>query len=121
MTDEIKKIVYIDDDHDMLSLIKTVLEQDPNIEVKTFASPIQALTVIANNPPDMVILDYQIPQMRGTEIMARIQKMELNIPITFFTAQSAPEEIDKIKALGADKVIIKPIDINQLQAQLLVI
>jgi len=121
MSDHIKKIVYIDDDQDMLSLIQAVLEQDPDIKVKTFTSPIQALAQIQLAPPDMVILDYQIPEMRGTEVMAKIQQMDLNIPITFFTAQSAPEELDKIKALGASKVIIKPIDINQLQAQLLAV
>ncbi len=104
----------------MLSLIKAVLEQDSNLTVKTFTSPLQALAEIQNSPPDMIILDYQIPEMRGTEIMERIQQMNLDIPITFFTAQSAPEEIEKIKALGAARVIIKPIDINQLQAQLLV-
>ncbi len=120
MLEQIRKIVYIDDDQDMLSLIKAVLEQDPDVEVKTFISPSQALMDIKHTPPDMVILDYQIPEMHGTEVMAQIQQMNLNVPIIFFTAQSAPEEIDKIKALGANKVIVKPIDINQLQAQLLV-
>ncbi len=115
----IKQIIYVDDDKDMLSLIKAVLEQDSNLNVKTFLSPIQALAEIQTSPPDMIILDYQIPEMRGTEIMGKIQQMNLDIPITFFTAQSAPDEIEKIKALGATKVIIKPIDINQLHTQLL--
>ena len=114
----IRDIIYVDDDKDMLSLIKVVLEQDSDITVKTFTSPLQALAEIQNSPPDMIILDYQIPEMRGTEIMEKIQQMKLDIPITFFTAQSAPEEIEKIKAKGANKVIIKPIDITQLHAQL---
>ena len=79
----IRDIIYVDDDKDMLSLIKVVLEQDSDITVKTFTSPLQALAEIQNSPPDMIILDYQIPEMRGTEIMEKIQQMKLDIPITF--------------------------------------
>ena len=118
VTTKIKSIVYVDDDQDMLSLVQVVLEQVTGVEVKTFTSPTKALADIRLNTPDMVILDYHMPQMRGTEIMQKIQHMGLNVPITFFTAQSSPEEIKKIKALGANKVIVKPIDIDELNVQL---
>lgn len=102
-------------------LIKAVLEQDSNLEVNTYTSPIRALADITAKVPDLIILDYQIPEMNGTQIMARIHEMNLDVPIIFFTAQSAPEEINKIESLGATKVIVKPIDINQLHEKLLVV
>ena len=120
-SDNIKRILYVDDDEDMLLLIKAVLEQDSSLQVNTFTSPILALADISAMPPDLIILDYQIPEMNGTQIMAQIHEMDLDVPIIFFTAQSAPEEINKIQSLGATKVIVKPVDINQLHEKLLLV
>lgn len=115
----VKRILYVDDDKDMLLLIKAVLEENPDLEVNTYTSPILALAQISSAPPDLIILDYQIPEMKGTEIMQQIYSMDIDVPIVFFTAQSAPEELDKIRSLGAAKVIVKPVDITQLQEKLL--
>ncbi len=118
-SESVKRVIYVDDDEDMLLLIKAVLEQDSGLEVNTFTSPIHALAEISAKTPDLIILDYQIPEMNGTQIMARIHEMNLDVPIIFFTAQSAPEEINKIQSLGASKVIVKPIDISKLHEKLL--
>ena len=120
-SENIKRILYVDDDEDMLLLIKAVLEEDSSLQVSTFTSPIHALADISAKTPDLIILDYQIPEMNGTQIMARIHDMNLDVPIVFFTAQSAPEEINKIQSLGATKVIVKPIDINHLHEKLLLV
>ena len=120
-SENIKKILYVDDDEDMLLLIKAVLEEDSSLEVNTFTSPNLALADISAKTPDLIILDYHIPEMNGTQIMARIHDMKLDVPIIFFTAQSAPEEINKIQSLGATKVIVKPIDISQLHEKLLLV
>jgi len=120
-SENIKRILYVDDDKDMLLLIKAVLEQDSSLEVNTYTSPIHALADIRAKTPDLIILDYQIPEMNGTQIMARIHDMNLDVPIIFFTAQSAPEELVKIQSLGATKVIVKPIDITQLHEKLLLL
>jgi CheY-like chemotaxis protein len=119
--ENVKRILYVDDDEDMLLLIKAVLEQDSSLQVNTYTSPILALADISATPPDLIILDYQIPEMNGTEIMQQIYNMDIDVPIIFFTAQSAPEEIDKIQSLGATKVIVKPVDISQLHEKLLLV
>ena len=117
-SNKFKNILYVDDDEDMLTLIKAVLELDSNLNIQTFTSPILALTEIKNNPPDLIILDYQIPEMNGTQVMEQIHEMKIESPIVFFTAQSAPEEKNKLKQLGAKKVITKPVDIDDLHNQL---
>ena len=72
MAAKFENIVYLDDDPDMLMLIKAVLEQDESISVRIFSSPEKALTDISQHPPDLVILDYLIPEMNGEEVMKHI-------------------------------------------------
>lgn len=121
MTAKKTNIVYIDDDPDMLALIKIVLEKNSEISVKVFSSPGQALAHIDHAPPDLVIMDYFLPGTNGIEIMQRVRARRPDIPFVCFTAESAPEEIARIKAMGFAKVVIKPVDIDKLPDSLLAI
>ena len=80
----------------------------------------EALLLVAENPPDLILLDWMMPHVSGLEVCRRL-KMRAetrSIPIIMLSARS--EEVDKVRGLetGADDYVIKPYSIVELMARL---
>jgi two-component system phosphate regulon response regulator PhoB len=80
----------------------------------------EALMLVAENPPDLILLDWMMPHVSGLEVCRRL-KMRAEtraIPIIMLSARS--EEVDKVRGLetGADDYVIKPYSIIELMARL---
>ena len=109
-----KKILVIDDDLDILNLIKDILEDD-GYEVITSNSAYDAHEKL-NDDIDIILLDVMMPEYDGFSFCSKIRH-ELDIPIVFLTAKTSEEDIVKGLALGGDDYITKPFSINQLKAR----
>ena len=80
----------------------------------------EALMLVAENPPDLILLDWMMPHVSGLEVCRRlkIRSETRAIPIIMLSARS--EEVDKVRGLetGADDYVIKPYSIIELMARL---
>lgn len=79
----------------------------------------EGMLIVAEDPPDVVVLDWMMPQLSGIEVCRRI-KMSPDtraIPIIMLSAKS--EEIDKVRGLetGADDYVVKPYSVSELMAR----
>ncbi|HEX5623962.1 MAG TPA: HD domain-containing phosphohydrolase [Sulfuricurvum sp.] len=103
-------IVNIDDNDMNLLLIETYLSGIDATFVN-FTKPVDAVEYILNNPCDMVIVDYHMPLMDGTQLTKEIKKIDPEIPVIMVTASDANDSI-QIKALsaGVNDFIKKPIN-----------
>ena len=110
-----KKVLVIDDDVDILYLIKDILEDD-GYEVMISNSAEDAYTKL-NKDIDIVLLDVMMPGTDGFSFCKKIRD-EVEIPIIFLTAKTSEEDIIKGLALGGDDYITKPFSINQLKARM---
>jgi DNA-binding response OmpR family regulator len=74
----------------------------------------------AEDPPDAILLDMMMPFMNGSETLAalRAQPETALTPVIFLTAKSVQVEVERMKALGAAGVLIKPFDPRTLAADL---
>jgi two-component system alkaline phosphatase synthesis response regulator PhoP len=110
-----KKILVVDDEPDVLRLTSLRLEK-VGYETLTAVDAQQALEIIQNKKPDLVLLDTIIPVVYGTEICRRIKSDEnlKHIPVVLFTAHSNIMNTEKAKAFGADGYIGKPFDAREL-------
>jgi two-component system response regulator ChvI len=99
-------IAVVDDDQDILELVKAMLEMDGH-QVVTFASGLTALEGLRAGPPNLVILDITMPDMDGMEFLRRL-RLKSQVPVIFLTGKI--EEVDELLALklGADDFIRKP-------------
>lgn len=106
-----KKILLVDDDPDFLEIVKKVLEKISDVEVKTTASSFDAGVLIAEWYPDIILLDFSIPDLDGFEVTRKIRMNSRlkKIPILAVTSISAQDELEKVKKSGVDSVIAKPI------------
>jgi len=110
------KIMVIDDDVKLSTLIKDFLEPH-KYRVVCFNNPVNALSKLKAQKPDLIILDITMPEMDGFQVLAKIRE-SLKIPIIMLTARG--EVSDKIVGLelGADDYLAKPFEPRELLARI---
>jgi CheY-like chemotaxis protein len=106
------RILYVDDEDDIREIAQMSLELDPQFEVRSSASGIEALADAADWQPDLILLDVMMPDMDGPETLRRLAGSPLtaSIPVAFITARTQTHEVERYRAMGAVGVIAKPFD-----------
>ncbi len=110
------KLAVVDDDVEMLALCSLVLGKS-GYDVKTYATPGRFLDSLAKAPPDLCILDMQLPGIHGREVIRVLRENAATkrIPIVAITAseRGTPDVIAGLE-LGADEYMGKPLDLELL-------
>ena len=107
------RILVIDDDPKLIDLLKLELEIE-GYKVETSLDGASGLIRSRTEPyPDMIILDWNLPDFNGVDICARIRSSQNYIPIMMLTGND--EITDRVKALdaGVDDYILKPFSIDE--------
>ena len=115
-----KPVVLIAEDDDALThLLHYNLERE-GYRVLKVSDGEQALRVASEQQPDLVLLDWMLPEISGLEVCRRLRHRQdtRNIPIVMLSAHG--EENDRIRGLdtGADDYVVKPFSIRELMARL---
>ncbi|MEL6571062.1 MAG: phosphate regulon transcriptional regulator PhoB [Pseudomonadota bacterium] len=80
----------------------------------------EALMAVAEDPPDVIVLDWMMPRLSGIEVcrQLKIRQETREIPVIMLSARS--EEVDKVRGLetGADDYVVKPYSVTELMARL---
>ena len=97
------KIIIIDDDVQVLESVRDALEVR-DMQIKTFSNPVEGLEYMKNNIVDVLILDYYMPEMNGSEVVEKLREFNNNTIVilqTGYADQIPPlEMIDKINIQG---------------------
>jgi DNA-binding response OmpR family regulator len=109
------KILIVDDDPDLLSLVAFALAQSGFVVVKA-ADVKTALQVFAAEAPDLAILDINLPGGSGFDICAAIRRQS-RIPVMMLTARGEEEDLVRALDLGADDYLTKPFSPRTLLAR----
>lgn len=109
------KILVVDDDRKTVELIRLYLEREGYIVITAYDGR-QALDLIRQRKPDLVVLDLMLPVVSGLDI-CRILALETRIPIVMLTAKTTEEDILLGLDLGADDYVTKPFSPRQLVAR----
>lgn len=81
-----RKVLVVDDEADFLLFMTKTIESW-GYEVVTAANGEQALDVFKEEKPDILILDYMMPDINGIELLRKIRQTDKNVPTIMFTAQ----------------------------------
>ncbi len=113
-----KRLLLIDDDPNLILLVKDYLEFR-GYDVITAENGREALEVLANDIPNMIICDVMMPEMDGYTFVKQVREDERTslIPVLFLSAKGQSQ--DRIKGLntGADIYMVKPFEPEELVAQ----
>ncbi len=102
-----KKILIIDDDGTMLRMMKTWLSVKYHVYMASSGKI--ALSFLAQNPVDLILLDYEMPVMSGPEVLKEIRgnsKLK-HTPVIFLTAKDDKESVMKVINLKPEKYLLK--------------
>lgn len=107
MTNSIQ-LLYVDDDEDMRRLMEAVLEIDGGFDAKICESGSQALDLLNEFEPQIMLFDVMMPEMDGPELLSAVRERGKQAPVAFITAQSDADELRHLMDLGASGTIKKP-------------
>ncbi|MEM9884133.1 MAG: response regulator, partial [Planctomycetota bacterium] len=111
-----KKILVVDDDPGITELFADVLGQDPRFEVRSAATGYDAGVVSAAFKPDLMILDFMLPDVNGNVVCQTVRDSDAlkDMKIVIVSGVVNREEIDGLLAAGADEFVKKPFDLEAL-------
>ena len=108
-----KKILIVDDEQDILELVADLLS-GANYDVIRATNGAEALSKIAHEKPDLVLLDIRMPGLDGIEVCKRVKADPLlsKIPILLITASSTKVTSEIFEATKAEGYILKPFEVG---------
>ena len=107
------KILVVDDDKAVSAGVKMTLEE--KYDVSTVESAIDAFDHLANNKVDLVLLDIKMPHMNGLEALETIREKYPEVPVVMLTAYPSEKNIQSSRALGAQGLLAKPFEVDELR------
>ena len=113
-----KNILLVDDDASFLKMVKDWLSDDYRVTI--VSSGMQAITYIAKNRPDLILLDYEMPVTSGPQVleMIRSEVGTSNLPVFFLTGKGDKESVTKVLSLKPEGYILKSTGKNELVSQI---
>jgi nitrogen regulation protein NR(I) len=109
----LSRILIIDDDDQLRKSFHKLLLQE-GYSIDSAASGEAGITMIRQNPPDLVILDMRLPGMNGFETFKVIHDLEPKLPVIIMTAYGTTETAIEATKMGAFDYILKPFDIPDM-------
>jgi DNA-binding response OmpR family regulator len=111
------KILLVDDEEDFISTLAERLEMR-GMQTQTANSGEDALRMIGENPPQIVLMDVMMPGMSGLECLRRIRLSQPDIPVILLTGIGSTREGVQGMELGAVDYLMKPLQIEDLIAKM---
>jgi two-component system, OmpR family, response regulator len=112
-------IAVVDDDASLLGILAAALRHHGYV-VSTYDNGLALLDAIANgiDAPAVIVLDVMMPGLDGIETCMRLRRSEIDTPVLFLSARSAP--VDRVRGLttGGDDYLTKPFDLDELVARI---
>ena len=111
-TDTLQKILYVEDDADIRKIVSMSLELVGEYTVAACESCADALRVVDEFAPDLLLLDVMMPEVDGPSTLRQLRKREsaADTPAVFITAKVQAGDMARYRQLGVLDVIVKPFD-----------
>ena len=107
---ELLRLIIVDDEVNSLELIKRIMiDNDNELDITLYSSPVKALEWVFDNKPDCVLSDYNMPEMDGIEFTRRLRESS-QIPVIIYTNQSRDEVVDQAFEAGISDYVQKEYD-----------
>ncbi len=104
------KLLIVDDSKAMRMIIIRTLKAAGFSKIETLeaSSGVEAISVLSNETPDLILSDWNMPEMNGIEFLTKLRETGNNIRFGFITSESGADTLTQAKEAGAEFVITKP-------------
>lgn len=109
-------LLYIEDNLLNVRLVERILARRPGIRLLTTTLGAVGLELAASEQPGLVLLDLNLPDLPGDQVLARLRSdpHTKGIPVAMLSADASPSQIRRLREAGAYDYLTKPIDVGQL-------
>lgn len=111
-----RKALIVDDDLELVELMRDVLETDGRFEVRVANNGFDAGMMVKEYHPDVIILDVMLPDINGKEVCQRVRSDSAmdDVKILCISGMVEADRIAELKAAGANEFLQKPFEVEQL-------
>jgi signal transduction histidine kinase/CheY-like chemotaxis protein len=108
-------VLYIEDNLANLRLVERLVSLRPGLALLSTMQGRQGLELARDHRPDLIVLDLHLPDLLGTEVLARLraEPRTREIPIVILSADATPNQIRRLRAQGARAYLTKPLDVKE--------
>jgi PAS domain S-box-containing protein len=109
---------YVEDNETNVEVMRGVLAQRPQITLRSSALGLDGLVAIRQQPPDLILLDMQLPDISGAELLRHLQQDPAlaGIAVVVVSADATPAHVEEALTLGARHYVTKPLDVSHFLA-----
>jgi len=114
-----RKVLLVDDDLDLVDMLRKVLEEDGRFEVRVANTGFDAGMMVKEYRPDLIILDVMLPDINGKEVCQRVRtdlSLE-DVRIICISGMIEDNKIAELRDAGANDFLHKPFEIEELMAR----
>lgn len=114
-----KRVLVVDDDPQIVEMFEDLLAKQHGLSVKACGTGYDAGLLTESFRPHLIILDYMLPDINGNVVCRRLREREefKDTKVIFVSGVVSQEEIDKLKAAGADDFVRKPFDVGSFMGR----
>lgn len=108
------RVLHVEDDPDNAELIRRILARRPGHELRHAATGRAGIEAVADFDPDLVLLDLNLPDLSGEEVLAQLRGAGSRVPVLIVTADATAATSARLAASGAAGVLTKPFEIESV-------
>ena len=105
-----KRILIVDDELEILDVLKDFLSRNKNIEVETCVNPEIAIDMMKVQKYDLLLLDIMMPMVNGIDMLKQMKTVTPSVKVIMMTAYATKDKIEKSDKYGADAFLTKPFE-----------
>jgi two-component system nitrogen regulation response regulator GlnG len=109
-----QQLLVVDDEPSILAAFRRAFREVP-VEVHSAESAWEGLALARQHRPDVIILDVQLPDMTGLEVLRKLRELDARSPVIFITGKSTTDTAIEAMKLGAYEYLLKPLELAQLR------
>ncbi len=102
------KILLVDDSRTIRNIQKNTLAELGHTDVTDAADGLEALSAVSTAPPDLIILDWNMPNMDGLTFLRKIRAKGIKIPVIMCTTEAEKSRVIQSLQAGANNYVVKP-------------
>jgi len=110
-----RTVLYVEDNLSNLRLVEQILSRRPHVGVLAAMQGTLGLAMARDHRPDAILLDLNLPDMGGMEVLARLREHPhtRDTPVVVISADATPGQVERLLAAGAHRYLTKPFDVRE--------
>ena len=108
-------VLIVDDTRSVHAFLKELLSKSEGIAVESAFNGVEAIRTLQKNKNfDLILLDWEMPEMNGPDTVVELKRLGIQIPVMMMTTKNGADDITRMLILGVSEYLMKPFTIDIL-------